>query len=271
MENVIAEKLNRLQRLQEIDSELDAIKKVRGDLPEEIQDLEDEIVGYQTRLKRFDAELAALDDSIMQRRGAIKDAERMIQKYEDQQMNVRNNREYDAITKEKELQELEIQISQKKIKESEAVIEQKKQLVAQTQEVLSERSKDLNSKRDELKVIMAETAAEEEKLMAERNETYIHVEERLYRSYTRIRENARNGLAVVTVKRGACGGCFNLVPPQRQADIRERKKLIACEHCGRILSDVDYYEEPKKPARKVGAIVPLQNPQMRRRDEYELD
>ena len=246
MEKTVAERLGTLQKLQEIDSKLDEIKKVRGDLPEEIQDLEDEVEGYNTRVKRFEAELEDLNQTIANRRQAIKDSEALIAKYEEQQMNVRNNREYDAITKEKELQELEIQISRKKIKEAEILITQKQEQIDNTKDAMNERVKDLDNKKSELEVIMKETATEEEKLNKDREKATKQIEDRLYHSYTRIRENARNGLAVVYVKRGACGGCFNMVPPQRQSDIKDQKKLIACEHCGRILADVEFHEEPVK-------------------------
>ena len=165
-------------------------------------------------------------------------------------MNVRNNREYDAITKEIELQKLEIQISEKRIKESYAQIERKQEEINSTQERLDERRKDLEAKQKELEQITKESADEEEKLLKDRSKASVEVEDRLLKGYERIRENARNGLAVVTVKRGACGGCFNLVPPQRRADIRDRKKLIVCEHCGRILADVDDDIEDENKVRK---------------------
>jgi len=253
MENTVAQKLAALVKLQDIDSKVDDIKKIRGDLPEEVQDLEDELIGYQTRIKKFEAEVDGLETEINNRKLAIKEAEKLIAKYDDQQMNVRNNREYDAITKEKELQDLEIQLCHKKIKDAQGMIDQKKAQIAKTEELRSEREKDLTQKKEELEVIMKETQTEEEKLMKEREKAVKSVDERLYRSYDKIRENSTNGLAVVNVKRGACGGCFNMVPPQRQADIREKKKLIACEHCGRVLADVEYYEEPttkKKTTRR---------------------
>ncbi len=250
MEKTVAEKLNTLQKLQEIDSKLDEIRKVRGDLPEEIQDLEDEVEGYKTRVARFESEYQQLDQAISNKYQAIKNSEQLILKYDEQQMNVRNNREYDAIAKEKELQELEIQISRKKIKEAEVLKDQKREQIEQTKEIMTDRQKDLTSKQEELEVIMKETATEEEKLNKEHEKAGKNLDPRLLRSYVRIRDNARNGLAVVSVKRGACGGCFNMVPPQRRADIKERKKLIVCEHCGRILADVEYYEEPTPKKKK---------------------
>jgi predicted nucleic acid-binding Zn-ribbon protein len=166
-------------------------------------------------------------------------------------MNVRNNREYDAITKEMELQTLEIQICEKRIKEAEARIEAKKEEIGGTQEILNERNKDLDSKKKELIMITSESMEEENKLMDSREKAASKVEERLLKSYNKIRDNARNGLAVVAIKRSACGGCFALVPPQRQAEVRERKKIIVCEHCGRIFADIEDVQvvEDKKARR----------------------
>lgn len=250
MESIVAQKLDSLKKLQEIDSKLDELKKVRGALPDEVQDLEDEIAGYQTRISKFENEIKEIEQGIEDKRTAIKNAEKLIAKYGEQQMNVRNNREYDAITKEMELQELEIQISEKKIKEAYESLEAKKESIESTKETLEERNKDLASKKSELDVIISESEEEEQKLMKSREKASKNIEERLLKSYTKIRNNAKNGLAVVTVKRGACGGCFNVVPPQRQAEVREKKKLIVCEHCGRILVDVeDVIEEPEKKKR----------------------
>lgn len=239
MESTVASKLESLLKLQSIDSQLDEIKRVRGDLPEEVRDLEDEIAGYEVRVQKFDEEIQQLNDQIGARKQAIKDSESLIRKYEDQQQNVRNNREFDAITKEIELQKLEIQISEKKIREAMYQIDQKGQEIAGTKQRLDERLKDLQNKNQELQVIVAESEEDERKLMEDRNEAEQHIEPRLLMAYTRIRGNVRNGLAVVTVKRDACGGCFNTVPPQRQADIASQKKIIVCEHCGRILADVE--------------------------------
>lgn len=249
MELTIAQKLEALMKLQEIDSALDEIRKIRGDLPEEVQDLEDEIAGYETRIQKFRAEEKALEDQVADRNNAIKESKKLIEKYEQQQMNVRNNREYDAITKEIELQDLEIQIAQKKIKEGQLAVEAKQQTIATTQGAMDERKKDLENKKKELDVIISETELEEEKLRKDWEKAVLNIETRLLRSYEKVRENSTNGLAVVTVKRDACGGCFNMVPPQRQADIREKKKVIVCEHCGRILADVEMVEEVEKPKR----------------------
>ncbi|WP_226389009.1 zinc ribbon domain-containing protein [Penaeicola halotolerans] len=239
MESTVAQKLENLLHLQNLDSKLDSILKIRGALPEEVQDLEDEIAGYQTRLDKYDSDIQSLEAGIKAHKEAIKESEKLIKKYEEQQMNVRNNREYDAITKEVELQGLEIQIAEKKIKEDHFKIDNKKAEVTILKETLDDRTKDLENKKAELNTIIAESETDEQKLRKEREKAVTKIEERLYKSYEKIRENAKNGLAVVLVKRGACGGCFNIVPPQRQADIREKKKLIVCEHCGRVMADVD--------------------------------
>jgi predicted nucleic acid-binding Zn-ribbon protein len=239
MESTVTQKLEALLNLQKIDSRLDAIFKVRGALPEEVQDLEDEIAGYETRLEKFNVDISGLEEDIKRFKENIKESEKLIKKYQEQQMNVRNNREYDAITKELELQDLEIQVSKKKIGEAQVKIENKNGEVVALQEVLKERLKDLSNKKEELKNIVSESENDENKLNSEREKAIKKIEDRLYKSYTKIRANAKNGLAVVMVKRGACGGCFNVVPPQRQADIREKKKLIVCEHCGRIFAGVE--------------------------------
>lgn len=250
MESTVAQKLEALTKLQSIDSQLDELIKVRGALPEEVMDLEDEIAGYETRVNNHNSQIEELELAISNNKTAIKDAEKLIAKYEEQQMNVRNNREYDAITKEVELQQLEIQILEKRIKEAYANIESKNEEIADTKNALEERKKDLDSKKGELDNITTESQEEEDKLLKGREKASKGIEERLLLSYNKIRENVRNGLAVVPVKRDACGGCFNIVPPQKQAEIREKKKLIVCEHCGRVLADVEeVVVEEKKPTR----------------------
>jgi len=252
MESTVAQKLESLLKLQEIDSKLDALIKIRGALPEEVSDLEDEIIGFDTRIGKYNQEIKDLNAEIDGFKLGIKDSEKLIKKYQEQQMNVRNNREYDAITKETELQGLEIEIFQKKIKEHGHKIDLKKEELAKTKETASERQKDLDAKKGELNLITSESHEEEKKLISDREKAAKTIEERLLKSYNKIRENAVNGLAVVEVKRDACGGCFNVVPPQRQADIREKKKIIVCEHCGRIFADVEdiIEEEPKKKTRR---------------------
>ncbi|MBU2913632.1 MULTISPECIES: zinc ribbon domain-containing protein [Reichenbachiella] len=251
MESTVAQKLEALTKLQSIDSELDEIIKVRGALPEEVMDLEDEVAGYETRVGNHNSAIEELELSITNNKTAIKDSEKLIQKYEEQQMNVRNNREYDAITKEVELQQLEIQILEKRIKEAHAKMDAKNEEIIDTKNILEERKKDLDNKKGELDNITSESEEEEKKLLKGREKASDKIDERLLTSYNKIRKNVRNGLAVVPVKRGACGGCFNVVPPQKQAEIREKKKLIVCEHCGRVLADVEEVEEveEKKPTR----------------------
>jgi predicted nucleic acid-binding Zn-ribbon protein len=250
MESTVAQKLDALKKLQGIDSKLDDIKKVRGALPDEVADLEDEIAGYETRIQKFDDSVQAIKDDIEAAKQGMKESEKLIAKYGEQQMSVRNNREYDAITKEVELQQLDIQIHEKKIKEAEAKIEDKVKGIEETKTLHEDRLKDLDSKRAELENIESETTEEVAKLEKDREKALKKIEDRLAASYERLRGNVRNGLAVVPVKRGACGGCFNTVPPQRQADIRDRKKLIVCEHCGRILTDVEDEIVEEKPKKK---------------------
>ncbi len=238
-EVTVAAKLEALLTLQQLDSQLDEIRRVRGDLPEEVQDLEDEIAGYEVRVKKFDEEIQGLQDFVKSRKLASKEAENLIKKYDEQQQNVRNNREYEAIGKEIELQRLEIQISDKKIKESQYQMDVKNAEIAGTKSKLDERRKDLTNKKGELDTIVAENEEEERGIMVQREAAVSPIEERLLTAYHRVRGNVRNGLAVVLVRRDACGGCFNSVPPQRQADIISHKKIIVCEHCGRILADVE--------------------------------
>lgn len=250
MERTVEQKLNALLKLQSIDSKTDELKKVRGDLPDEVQDLEDEIIGYQTRIQKFQNEIDALENEIEARKDRKREADKLIAKYKDQQMNVRNNREYEALSKEIESEELEIQLSDKKIKDAGIKIEQVKGEIERTNEILEDRDKDLTLKKTELDNIMQESEGEESKLMKDREKQSKGIEERLLRSYNKIRTNVTNGLAVVMVKRNACGGCFAIVPPQRQAEIREKKKIIVCEHCGRIFGGVEeVVEEEPKPKR----------------------
>ncbi len=246
-------KLKALEKLQSIDSRINEILKIRGDLPEEVQDLEDEIAGFTTRVEKFKAEIKELEQAIIENKDGIKNSQKLIEKYSEQQNNVRNNREYDAITKEIELQELNIQVFEKRTREANAKIEKKNSLIDETSHAREEREKDLVNKKEELEVITKETEVEEVELQHAREKAGKAIDERMLLSYNKIRKNARNGLAVVKVERDACGGCFNVVPPQRQADIRERKKIIVCEHCGRILCDViDVPEPEEKPKRKGG-------------------
>ncbi len=233
----VEEKLRSLFRLQQVDTQIDKIRIVRGELPLEVQDLEDELAGLQTRVSNLQEEIAQLENSINDKKNAIKDSLALIKKYEAQQGNVRNNREFDSINKEIEYQTLDIQLSEKRIKEFKAAIEAKNELIAQAQNTLNERASDLEHKKSELADIVAETEKDEQKLVDESQKAATKIEERLISAYKRIRSNAANGLAVVSIQRDACGGCFNKIPPQRQMDIRLRKKIIVCEYCGRILVD----------------------------------
>jgi predicted nucleic acid-binding Zn-ribbon protein len=244
-EITVAEKLVELFRLQHIDSQVDKIRTQRGELPLEVQDLEDEVAGLETRLKKLQDELHDIEMQVTDKQNLIKDAKGQIKKYEGQQSKVRNNREYDSLTKEVEFQNLEIQLAEKRIKEAKSVIDSKRVVVEESGKMLEERKKDLEIKKKELNDIVAETEKEEKDLQKKSDEAAGHIEERLLSAYHRIRTNARNGLAVVPVERGSCGGCFNAIPPQRQLDIGSHKKIIVCEHCGRILVD-DYVVERVK-------------------------
>lgn len=233
----VAEKLKALYTLQTIDSEIDRIRTIRGELPLEVNDLEDVVLGLETRINNFNEELKALENNISERKNIMKDAASAIKKYESQQGKVRNNREYDSITKEIEFQNLEIQLSDKRIKEAKIQIVAKNEIIQKADEDLKEKKKDLKAKKSELDEIIAETEKEEEALVKRSKTSEKAIEDRLLNAYKRIRLNAKNGLAVVTVQRDACGGCFNKIPPQRQLDIKASKKIIVCEHCGRVLVD----------------------------------
>jgi uncharacterized protein len=239
LEQIIKTKLVSLYTLQRIDHQIDKIRLVRGELPLEVQDLEDEIAGLETRINKFKAEVDELNQEIINRKNSIVDCNELIKKYEAQQMNVRNNREYDSLSKEIEFQSLEAQLSEKKIKEFTHEITIKEELLGTAVEEFNERQSDLTEKNKELEDIVSETKKEEEYLLKKSKEQEEFIEERLLVAYRRIRDNAQNGLAVVLVERDACGGCFNKIPPQRQLDIRLHKKIIVCEYCGRLLVDDD--------------------------------
>jgi predicted nucleic acid-binding Zn-ribbon protein len=239
----VEEKLRSLFKLQLVDTQIDKIRIVRGELPLEVQDLEDELAGLQTRISNLEVEVGQLDQSIKDKKNAITEALSVIKKYEAQQGNVRNNREFDSINKEIEYQTLDIALSEKRIKEFKAAIDAKNDLVEQSKVTLADRSNDLDHKKAELADIVAETEKDEQLLIEESNIAAAKIEERLYTAYKRVRSNAINGLAVVAIQRDACGGCFNKIPPQRQMDIRLRKKIIVCEYCGRILVDPEIADE----------------------------
>ena len=246
----VQEKLKMLYELQTVASEIDKINTLRGELPLEVQDLEDEIVGLKTRLSNFGDEIKSLNIAIANKKIEIKESKVKIDKYKEQQDNVRNNREFDSLSKEVEFQTLEIELSEKKIREFTIEIKTKTEAVESSEKLLKEREEDLVRKKKELQEITAETAVEEEKLKAKVTKIESMIEDRLVMAFNRIRKNARNGLSVVTVQRDACGGCFNKIPPQRQLDIASRKKIIVCEYCGRILVDKDIatpIEETENP------------------------
>ena len=229
------EKIMALYELQKIDSQIDEINKIKGELPLEVQDLEDELAGLNTRVENINAEIEELNSLTRQRKREVDQAKIMIANYKEQQNNVRNNREFDAITKEIEYQELEIELAEKRLKEYSTGIKAKKAIIEQTNATLEERNIDYKAKKEELDSIEAETAQQVADLTAKAEKAKAPIDERLLAAYNRIRKNVHNGLAVVTVTRDACGGCFNRIPPQRQVDIRQGKKLIVCEYCGRIL------------------------------------
>lgn len=239
-------KLRDVFELQQVDSEIDKIKTLRGELPLEVQDLEDELEGLDTRIKNFEEEIKELEHAIAKKKVEITDAQGLIKKYEGQQNNVRNNREFDSLSKEVEFQSLEIQLCEKRIKEFATRLQEKQSALGDAKTIFEERKHDLEAKKKELDEIISETQIEEENLHTRSQDIAARIDERLHQAYKRIRKNARNGLAVVTVQRDACGGCFNRIPPQRQLDIGLRKKIIVCEYCGRILVDNEIagYEAP---------------------------
>ena len=237
MEQTVEQKLKALYDLQTIHTKVDKIRQVRGELPMEVADLEDDVAGLETRIQKFKAELDDLEDEIVTRKNLIKESQNNIKKYETQLNEVKNNREYDAISKEIEIQGLDIQVSEKKIKEFGFDIANKTAVYEKALADLEARKNDLEAKKDELGTITAETQKEENELSGLADKATVDIDERLLVAYNRLRNNAKNGLAVVTIQRDSCSGCFNQIPPQRQSDIRQRKKIIVCEHCGRILVD----------------------------------
>jgi predicted nucleic acid-binding Zn-ribbon protein len=230
-------KLRALYQLQQIDSKIDKIHFIRGELPLEVKDLEDAVAGLQTRVQKLKKDIDSLEQKISERKNKIKDFQADIKKFEQQQNKVRNNREYEALAKEIEYLNLEIQLAEKQIKEAKAAIEEKKAYLQIAETEYEERCKDLESKRKELEEIIKETEVEEKELVKQSHEAAAQIEPRLLNAYRKIRENVKNGIAVAVVERDACGGCFSRIPPQRILDIRAHNKIIVCEHCGRILVD----------------------------------
>lgn len=248
MEQTVEQKLEALYELQTIHTKIDKIRQTRGELPMEVADLEDDVAGLETRIQKIKNDLDDLEDAIVNRKNMIKESLALIKKYETQQNNVKNNREFDAISKEIEIQGLEVQVCEKKIKEHQFEINNKTEVYEKALADLEDRKKDLEVKRAELENITSETQKEEEVLVAEADKAEEKIEDRLRIAYNRLRSNFKNGLAVVTIERDSCSGCFNQIPPQRQSDIRQRKKIIVCEHCGRILVDETMAETIKGEA-----------------------
>ena len=233
----VEEKLRTLYQLQTTLSGIDEKRALRGELPLEVQDLEDEIQGLTTRVEKIKNEIQDFQSAIVMKKGDIEKAKASVERYKAQLDEVKNNREYDTLTKEIEFQELEIELCNKKIREAQVKVEERTNDLQQTQTRIEDRQLALNDKRGELDEIMDETRAEEEKLKERAKELELKIEPRLLTSFKRIRKNARNGLGIVYVQRDACGGCFNKIPPQRQLDIKMHKKVIVCEYCGRIMID----------------------------------
>ncbi len=233
----VEEKLKALYQLQTMLSEIDKIKTLRGELPLEVQDLEDEVAGLTTRIEKINREIEGLKSDVAKKKNEIVEAQASVNKYKSQLDNVRNNREYDVLSKEIEFQTLEIELCEKRIKEYNAVAATRTEEIGKSEAQLEERKKDLEVKKSELDEIVAETKQEEEKLREKAKSVESTIEPRLLQAFKRIRKNSRNGLGIVSVQRDACGGCFNKIPPQRQLDIRMRKKIIVCEYCGRIMID----------------------------------
>lgn len=239
----IAERLEALANLQQIDSEIDRILTIRGELPLEVEDLEADIEGLEKRVEKLTVELKDIETEISNRKNEQKDAQAAILQYKEKQNNVRNNREFESLSKEIEYQELEIQLHEKRAKEAKATIENKKEVIKEVQDRLAGRKKDLKAKKAELDNIIAETEKDEEKLNKKSEKAMKQLDDHLRTAYARLRSSAKNGLAVVPVDRDSCGGCFNRIPPQRQLDIIQKKKIIICEHCGRILIPGEEIEE----------------------------
>ncbi|KAB1067810.1 hypothetical protein F6U93_09415 [Tamlana haliotis] len=250
-EVTVEERLRALYDLQLIDSRVDEIRNVRGELPLEVRDLEDEVAGLNIRLDKLISNLEVIDNDIAGKKNLIEESKSLIKKYSEQQKNVRNNREFNSLTKEVEFQELEIELAEKHIKEFKAQIEQKKEVIAETKDRLKERENHLKHKKGELDAILAETEKEEQALIQKSEEYKDTIDSRLVAAYTRIRTNVKNGLAVVPIERGASGGSFFTIPPQVQVEIASRKKVITDEHSGRILVDAALAEEQKEKMEKL--------------------
>jgi len=250
-ELTVEDKLRALYDLQLIDSRIDEIKSTRGELPLEVEDLEDEIAGLNKRLENFNTDIENLEAEIKNRKNTIEDAKSLIKKYTTQQKNVRNNREFDSLTKEIEFQDLEMQLAEKHIKEFTVKIEQKNEIIAAAKEKIKEKDNHLKHKKKELDAILAETEKEEKMLHKKSEEFGKLIDERLLKAYKRIRGNVKNGLAVVSIERGASGGSFFTIPPQRIVEIATRKKITTDEHSGRILVDPELAAQEKEKMEKL--------------------
>ncbi len=249
-EPTVEEKLRALYDLQLVDSRIDKIRNVRGELPLEVQDLEDEVTGLNTRLQKLQESVETIETEISNKKNSIEESNALIKKYTKQQDNVRNNREYNSLSKEIEYQELEIELSEKHIKEFKAQIEQKVLIIEETKEKIAAKEEHLKHKQEELNAILAETEKEEKTLIKKSEDFEKKIEERLIKAYKRIRSSVKNGLAVVPVERGASGGSFFVIPPQVQMEIRTRKKIITDEHSGRILVDPELAKEEQEKMEK---------------------
>ena len=241
----VEKRLVALYTLQSVDSEIDKIRIIRGELPQAVQDLEDEIAGLHTRIDNFTNEIKETEAANKARLTEIEEHNEQIKKYQKQQDNVRNNREFESLNKEIEFQNLEIQLCERKNKEGKAHVSELKQHIEAAKVLLENREKDLDAKREELTSITAETEKDEERLRKMSAEQEQFIDERYLTAYKRIRNAARNGLAVVQIDRDSCGGCFSNIPPQRQMEIKMHKKVIVCENCGRILVDSDIAAKAK--------------------------
>lgn len=241
----VEEKLIAVLTLQKIDSKIDEIKTLQGELPMEVKDLEDEIAGLQTRINNIDAEIESINSFVKQKTDAKKDAQELIKKYEKQQDNVKNSREFEAINKELQMQELEVKLNEKHIKDAGFEMRDRTAQKEATLNKIAEVEDRLKEKKAELEKIIGETEKEEQSLVQKSAEAKEKVEPRLLSAYERIRNSYHNGLSVVPIVRDSCGGCFNIIPPQRQSEIRQHKKIIVCEHCGRVLVDTDLHDKVK--------------------------
>jgi predicted nucleic acid-binding Zn-ribbon protein len=242
----VEEKLVNLYRLQRVDSSIDQIEILRGELPMEVKDLEDEVQGLVNRQTRIEEEINGITEFIEDKKAAIKESEALLAKYEQQSDNVKNNREFEAINKEIEMQGLEIKLAEKHIRDANEELAEKVKSLENAKKNIATKEGVLTHKKSELEKIIADTEIEEKELRSKSEEARTHIDERLLYSYDRIRNSYRNGLAVVAVERDACGGCFNSIPPQRQSEIRLHKKIIVCENCGRILVESEMVEKGSK-------------------------